>query len=182
VSPDGEPPRLGIDLPQAEELLSATAGARCRSAVPALLRALADVRARPYVADALGAIGDDRARPALVAAFAGEPYVTARPHEARALLALGEKDWAAKAPTAEVEMVLRAPANASAARLLVLLSDPRASLEARAAGRSLLPAAAGTEVRALELAALPGREVRVELRVSSGGVVAAWLVPRRRLD
>ena len=43
--------------------------ARCRSAVPALLRALEDVRARPYVADALGALGDDRARGAL----AGRP-------------------------------------------------------------------------------------------------------------
>jgi HEAT repeat protein len=80
---------LSIDLLHARELLDATGKARCRSAVDGLLRALADVRARPFVADALGAIGDRRAAAPLLAALAVEPYVTTRPHEARALLALG---------------------------------------------------------------------------------------------
>jgi HEAT repeat protein len=86
---NGEPPSLSIDLLHARELLDATGKARCRSAVDGLLRALADVRARPFVADALGAIGDRRAAAPLLAALAVEPYVTTRPHEARALLALG---------------------------------------------------------------------------------------------
>ncbi|MGD0527884.1 MAG: sulfatase-like hydrolase/transferase, partial [Polyangiaceae bacterium] len=60
--PDGEPPRVALELPAAEELLAATTRPRCRSAVPALVRALEDVRVRPYVADALGVLGDDRAR------------------------------------------------------------------------------------------------------------------------
>ncbi|MBV9948840.1 MAG: HEAT repeat domain-containing protein, partial [Myxococcales bacterium] len=181
-SADGEPPRLGLDLPQAEELLSATGKARCRGAVSALLRALADVRARPYVADTLGLIGDERAGPALVSALATEPYVTARGHEARALLALGARDWQAPTPSARVDATLRAPAHTRAAELLVLLSDAGASLEARAAGAELPPAAPGSEVRALELARVSGPSVHVELRVSSGGVLAAWLVPRGRLD
>lgn len=89
---DGEPAQLGLDLAHAQELLAATGKARCRAAVPPLLRALADVRARPYVAEALGRIGDDRARAPLKALLATEPYVTTRPYEARALLALGTPD------------------------------------------------------------------------------------------
>ncbi|HEX8793413.1 MAG TPA: sulfatase-like hydrolase/transferase [Polyangiaceae bacterium] len=89
---DGEPAQLGLDLAHAQELLGATGKARCRAAVPSLLRALADVRARPYVAEALGRIGDDRARGPLKALLATEPYVTTRPYEARALLALGTPD------------------------------------------------------------------------------------------
>ena len=89
---DGEPAQLGLDLAHAQELLAATGKARCRPAVPSLIRALADVRARPYVAEALGRIGDDRARAPLKALLATEPYVTTRPYEARALLALGTPD------------------------------------------------------------------------------------------
>jgi HEAT repeat protein len=91
-SPDAgaEPVQLAIDLPHAQELLDATARARCRSAVPPLLRALDDVRARPFVADALGALGDPRARGPLRALLASEPYVTTRPHEEAALHALGD--------------------------------------------------------------------------------------------
>jgi hypothetical protein len=89
---NGEPAQLGLDLAHARELLAATAKARCRAAVPSLLRALGDVRARPYVAEALGRIGDDRARAPLRALLATEPYVTTRPYEARALLALGVPD------------------------------------------------------------------------------------------
>jgi arylsulfatase A-like enzyme len=86
---DGEPPSLRMDLLHARELLEATGKARCRAAVDGLLRALADVRARPFVADALGAVGDKRAAAPLLAALAVEQYVTTRPHEVRALLALG---------------------------------------------------------------------------------------------
>jgi arylsulfatase A-like enzyme len=89
---DGEPAQLGLDLAHAQELLTATGKARCRAAVPSLIRALADVRARPYVAEALGRIGDGRARAPLKALLAAEPYVTTRPYEARALLALGTPD------------------------------------------------------------------------------------------
>jgi arylsulfatase A-like enzyme len=85
-----EPVQLAIDLPHAQELLAATARARCRSAVPQLLRALDDVRARPFVADALGALGDPRARGPLRTLLAAEPYVTTRPHEEAALHALGD--------------------------------------------------------------------------------------------
>ncbi len=86
---DAEPVQLSIDLTHAEELLSATVSAHCKSAVLALLRALKDVRARPHVADALGALGDNRACGPLLALLTDEPYVTTRPHEAHALQALG---------------------------------------------------------------------------------------------
>src|SRR6202044_706644 len=95
---DGEPPRLALDLAGVQELLRATTQARCRAAVPVLLRALEDVRARPYMADALGTLGDDRARAPLLALLESEPYVTTRPHEARALLALGARDWSSPEP------------------------------------------------------------------------------------
>jgi hypothetical protein len=191
TTPDGEPPRLGIDLESVEELLLATGKAHCRAVVPALVRALADVRARPHVADALGVIGDDRARAPLLALFATEPYVTARPHEARALLALGARDWWAAVPAPAVTTHLTAPAHVAALRLLVLLSEAGASLDARAAGRPLAPSPPGSEVRALDLPdqARPprqsqrsGERIEVDLRVSSGGVVAAWLLSAGRLD
>jgi len=86
---DGEPARMSIDLPHAQELLAATSRARCRAAVGGLVRALEDVRARPYVADTLGALGDARAIAPLLALLAAEPYVTTRPHEVEALRALG---------------------------------------------------------------------------------------------
>jgi hypothetical protein len=169
---DGEPPRLRLGLAQVQELLAATVRGQCRAAVPALLEALSDVRARPYVADALGGLGDDRARAPLLARLAVEPYVTTRPHEARALVALGARDWSADPPAAEVHAVLRAPAARS--RAIVLLSDEHASL---APGEGT---GTGTgEVRELELpAARNGSDrVAVDLRASTGGVVALWLVP-----
>ncbi|HEX7667303.1 MAG TPA: hypothetical protein VF407_22380, partial [Polyangiaceae bacterium] len=58
-------------------------------AVPALITTLDDVRLRPYVADALGAIGDARAKDPLLEHLTVERYVTTRPHEAKALAALG---------------------------------------------------------------------------------------------
>jgi hypothetical protein len=178
-SEDGEPPRLRIELSAARELLAATARARCRSAVPALLQALDDVRARPHVADALGALGDDRARAPLLALLSGEPYVTTRPHEARALLALGARDWAvqgAAPPPPEVHAMLAVPKHAS--RLVVLLSDGAAALEATAGGAPLAALAAEGEVRSFALGLPPGSTaVRVGLRASGGGVLALWLTP-----
>jgi arylsulfatase A-like enzyme len=177
ASPDGEPPRLRIELAAAQELLAATKRARCRAAAPALVRALADVRARPFVADALGALGDDRARAPLLALLVAEPYVTTRPHEARALLALGARDWAAPSgPAAEVRVPsLRVPRGA--ARLLVLLSDATAGLEGSLGGVPLLAAPEEGEVRAFVVGPVRGPTARLELRASAGGVVAAWLVP-----
>jgi arylsulfatase A-like enzyme len=174
---DGEPPRLALDLGHTEELLAATGKARCRTAVPALVRALDDVRARPHVADTLASIGDPRARARLLTLFATEPYWTARPHEARALLALGAADWsgASGAASAHVEALLTAPARAS--RLVVLVSDENASLETRIDGMPLAGSPLGAEVRALELPAQRRSRFHVELLASGGEVVGVWLVP-----
>jgi hypothetical protein len=179
---DGEPLRLGLDLPQAEDLLDATSKARCRSAVPSLLRALDDVRARPFVADALGAIGDARARRPLRAFLSAEPYVTALPHEARALLALGACDWsAASAPATVVRTSLAAPGGGSPLRLLVLVSEAGTTLEAAAGGVPLgdLP---GGDLRVLRLPRPVGGRVELDLHASHGGVVAAWVLAAERLD
>jgi hypothetical protein len=181
-SPEGEPPRLAIDLVRAEELLNATAEAHCRGAVPALLGTLDDVRARPYVADALGALGDDRARAPLLRLLADEPYVTSRPHEARALLALGTRDWAATNPASQAEVDLAAPRPGDSVRAVVLLSDPAAELTAEADGTSAPDARgpADREVRSLELPRRPvGQSPRMHLslQVSRGEVIAVWLLP-----
>jgi hypothetical protein len=202
-SASGEPPRLTMDLAHARELLAAIARARCRTAVPALVRTLDDVRARPYVADALGALGDDRARVPLLAALGSEPYVTTRPREARALLALGARDWAGAEPYGDAHAVLAvAP---GAARLVVLLSDPHAELAVSADGGPGPPASgasqkgggggvavgaggdeAAGDVRVVELEPRPqSRRVRFDLHASAGGIVAFWVLPassRGRLD
>jgi arylsulfatase A-like enzyme len=182
-NPNGEPPRLPLELAQARELLAAVARARCRSAVPALVRALADVRARPYVADALGALGDDRARGPLLAALAAEPYVTTRPREARALLALGVHDWSAPAPVGDVHAAIAVPAGA--ARLVVLLSDPHAELAVAAEGAADAGGEGregggdtGAEVRVVELEPSPqSHRLHLDLHASAGGVVALWVIP-----
>ncbi len=184
VGGDGEPLRLSIDLPHTREWLSATAKARCHAAVPALLRALEDVRARPYVADALGALLDDRARGPLLGMLAVEPYLTTRPREARALLALGVHDWSSAEPAAEVHTRLAAPSGPS--RLVVLLSDAYADLTVQAEGVTEGAAAheADGEVRIVELEP-HGRNRRLsfDLRTSTGGIIALWLVPETgRLD
>jgi hypothetical protein len=180
---DGEPHSVALDLADARELVAATGKARCRGAVLALVRALGDVRIRADVADALGLIGDDRARGPLLAFLGAEPYVTARPHEAHALLALGTRAWSADAaPWPVVHTTIASPADTSPLKLLVLLSDASASLEALGDGVPLPATLGGTEVRTIELAP-PGRgHVRLDLRTSSGGVVALWLVPSGRLD
>jgi len=173
---DGEPPRLAVDLPQAREMLAATSRGPCRSALGPLVRALDDVRARPYVADALGALGESRAAGPLLALLASEPYVTTRPHEARALLALGVRDWSSPRPEAEVHAAIAVPGRALDARLVALVSDADASLEVRADGRPLAPSGPGSTVRSFELEARPGHRVELDLRASGGGVVALWMV------
>ena len=172
-SADGEPARLSMDLPAAEELLAATIRARCRAAVPALLRALEDVRARPYVADALGALGDDRARAPLRSWLASEPYVTTRPHEARALLALGARDWSSADAPSEVHVSLRA--SRGPLSLMVLLSDGSAVLRGEADGVSLQAARPEGEVRLLEGEVARGASVSLDLHASTGGLLAFWL-------
>ena len=172
-SENGEPPQLRLGLPQAQELLGATARAQCHEAVPSLLAALGDVRARPLVADALGDLGDDRARSPLLARLSNEPYVTTRPHEARALLALGVRDWSSNPPSPEVHAVLRAPPGR--VRAIVLLSEADASLGA--AGAAVADGGAGGEgVRELDIGPSEGGRVHLDLRASTGGVVALWLV------
>jgi hypothetical protein len=140
------------------------------------LRVLGDVRARPYVADALGQIGDDRARGPLLAMLAGEPYVSTRPHEARALLALGVHDWMGSAP--EQDAAARAPADRS--RLVVLLSDASASVSASADGQPLEPRVSEGTVWAFDRppggAGSAGRPVQWTARTSTGGIVAVWAV------
>jgi hypothetical protein len=170
----GEPPRLPMDLPAVQELLAATARARCRAAVPALVRALQDVRARPYVADTLGALGDDRAKAPLRALLATEPYVTTRPHEARALLALGSREWASADAPAEVRVSLMAPPGP--VRVQVLLSDAGAVLQGGADGAPLTARRSDGEVRVLEgTRRTHGLFVKLDLRASSGGLLALWL-------
>jgi hypothetical protein len=177
ASPDGEPPRLHAELAAAQELLAATGRARCRGAVPALLRALVDVRARPWVADTLGVMGDDRARAPLLAFLAAEPYVTTRPHEARALLALGARDWAAPSGPAPQQVhvpALRVPKGA--VRLVVLLSDAAAALDASLGGTPLASPEGGEgDVRVMAVGPLAGPVARLDLSASRGGVVAFWL-------
>jgi HEAT repeat protein len=179
VSTDGEPPRLALDLGHAEELLAATGKARCRSTVPALVRALDDVRVRPQVADTLGVIGDPRARARLLSFLAAEPYMTARPHEARALLALGAADWsdAAGSPSPHVDALLPAPGHGAPLRVVALMSDPNAALQARADGLALADSPGGAAVRALELPTQHRSRIHLELTSASGGVQGVWLVP-----
>jgi hypothetical protein len=176
---NGEPPRLRIDLPATRELLGATVGGRCRSATPLLLRALADVRARPLVADAVGELGDERGRGPLLALLAAEPYVTTRPHEAKALLALGAHDWTAPVSSGEsqAQVVLRVTDRA-AARILVLISDGSASVEASLDGTPLPVLSGEGEVRSFALPVGGARpaSVHVDLRASSGHALAVWLV------
>jgi arylsulfatase A-like enzyme len=174
---NGEPAQVSIDLPHAEELLAATGHARCRSAVGALLRSLDDVRARPYVADALGALGDSRASGPLLALFASEPYVTTRPHEALALLALGARDWASSKPETQVRVALPTARGAPGARLLVLVSDAGASVDASADGVVLASTGAGSTVRVYGLAPRAAGRVAIDVQASGGGIVALWMVP-----
>jgi arylsulfatase A-like enzyme len=165
---EGEPPRLTQDLAATQDLLLATSRARCRSAVPALLQALVDVRARPYLADALGALGDDRARKPLLAQLALEPYVTTRPREARALLSLGARGDAYP----RLEHLPPGPL-----RLVVLLSDATATLDASAAGAAVRSTGSpGEPVRYVDLPAhKTAPSVDLTLHPSEGQIVALWV-------
>lgn len=78
-----------MPLLRALDVLKALGRIKDVAAVPALIATLDDVRLRPYVADTLGAIGDPRAKEPLLEHLAVERYVTTRPHEAKALAALG---------------------------------------------------------------------------------------------
>jgi arylsulfatase A-like enzyme len=80
------------ELDEARELLAALSTVHAKTAAPTLARSLEDVRLRPYVAETLGELGDPRAVAPLLATFARERYVDARPKEARALVRLGVKD------------------------------------------------------------------------------------------
>lgn len=175
---DVEPRQLSIDLSHARELLDATRKARCRTAVPALLRALDDVRARPFVADTLGGLGDVRARGRLLEYLADEPYLTTRTHEAGALLALGSSDWASEPPAGEVHTRLAIPRGAT--RAVVLLSDPDAILTVIV---DRTPARQEIFEGAVRTVELPGmsegtRRVQFELHTSTGGAVALWFAGR----
>ena len=85
------PPHGAMEFDLARDVLAALGHVKAKAAVPSLVRSLEDVRLRAHVADALGEIGDPSARRELLDVFASERYVTTRPHEARALAALGAK-------------------------------------------------------------------------------------------
>ncbi len=204
--PDGEPRSMRLDLVHAAELLGATVRARCTGAAGPLIRGLEDVRARGIVADALGALGDRRAAEPLLSAMAAERYVTVRPHEARALLALGASAWASGQGDASSEgkgadVRFQVPQAPAGGRVFVLVSDPRAAVEVQAAGKTLAPAVPagsadaaepGREVQAFELGAEDDRgeagaarpppglraPVALEVRVTTGAVVGVWVTSR----
>jgi hypothetical protein len=132
------------------------------------------------VADALGDLRDDRARRPLLALLATEPYVTTRPHEARALVALGARDWSAAEPAPEVHATLAAPSGP--ARLVALLSDRSAALQVSPDGGGTLWSDTEGEVRTIELGPASDHRLRLDMRVSSGGIVAVWIFPSGRLD
>jgi arylsulfatase A-like enzyme len=78
-----------LDYVRALDVLAALGKIHEKSAVVPLVASLDDVRMRPFIADALGAIGDAKARAPLLDRLKVERYVTMRPHEARAIAALG---------------------------------------------------------------------------------------------
>jgi hypothetical protein len=166
--------------------------------VPALVRVLEDVRARPFVADALGTLGDRRAVGPLLDAMATEHYVTVRPHEARALVALGTRIWTSPdggvTTLEDVRVPIARPG--SGARVLVRVSDDRASVDVELDGAPLsplqpeatgIPAEGGAEIRAFDVDAdgsggpararpRPGASVTLQVHASEGSVVGVWVV------
>ena len=177
---DGEPPRLALDLARVQELLAATAQARCRAAVPALLRALDDVRARPYVADALGSPGR---RPGPGAA-AGSARRRALRHDATprgARPARPRRSATGPRPSRRREVHVALEGAPGPLRVLVLLSDAGATLDGEADGAALSSPHVDGEVRSVRRGSpRAGPSVRLDLRASRGGIVALWLVPARR--
>jgi hypothetical protein len=157
------PPKGGLDVEEAKELLAAMARIRDAEAVPALVASLPFVPLRPFIADALGAIGDARGRGPLLELFERERYETARAHEARALFALGARRELA-APLERFaglpEPMIDALALARDAKLLepalggVAFATPRADVDA-----SVTPQTGAQPLRLLVLAASPGGEL-----------------------
>jgi HEAT repeat protein len=78
-----------VEYARQREIASALATAKAKTATPALVALLDDVRMRGDAAEALGKLGDASARAPLLAHFAVEHYVSVRPREANALVALG---------------------------------------------------------------------------------------------
>jgi hypothetical protein len=159
------PPRGGLDVEDAKELLAALSKIRDTEAVPALALSLPFVPLRPFIADTLGAVGDPRGRPPLLELFQGERYETARAHEARALLQLGAK----KELYAPLERFAGLPepmidsiAIARDAKLLlpasggVALDSPRADVEAHVTVPTAADAGEKEPLRLLVLAAGEG--------------------------
>jgi hypothetical protein len=73
----------------------------------------------------------------------------------------------------EVQAALPAPLDGS--RLVALLSNGAATFEARADGVLLTPVELEGEVRSFELGPTRGRRIRIDAKVTGGGVVALWL-------
>ena len=159
---DEAPPRQGLDVEAAKELLAAMARVRDTAAVPGLVASLEFVPLRPWVADALGAIGDDRANGPLLAAFEEERYVNARSPEVSALLRLGVRSGL-QAPLARFaglpEPMTDAIAFAREAHVLVpeaggvALNAPATRLE------ETVRVPVGPALRLLVLAAQPGTQL-----------------------
>ena len=113
--------------------------------------------------------------------LADEPYVTTRPHEARALLALGARDWAfggdGGAPS-DASTALALGAGKSC--LVVLASDPEAAITATVDGVSAGPRPSEGAVRSFDLPERPpgaaARTAVFAVHASSGGVLALWLL------
>jgi arylsulfatase A-like enzyme len=153
------PPRQGLDVESGKELLVAMARIRDAEAVPGLVASLAFVPLRPWIADALGGIGDARARGPLLAAFRDERSVTARPHEAAALVRLDARTEL-RAPLARFagieEPMPEAIVLAREAHLLRPESGGVALAEPAPAITATLVAPTGQPLRLLVLAASPG--------------------------
>ena len=160
-----------LDLAQAKQLLAAMAKVRDRAAVAPLVRSLDDVRLRPLIADTLAAIGDASAARALLAAFADERYVTTRPHEAHALVALGVR--------AELRPALARFAGTpepmrealSIARDAGLLDAPNGGWDRRA--QPLPPPGAGPQDLTLTLTVAPATRADARLLVLAKAGAAA---------
>jgi hypothetical protein len=184
ADPDGEPPQIALDLGHVRDLLAATGKAKCKGAVPALIAALADVRARPYVADALAAIGDERGRPPLLALLGSEPYVTTRPHEAEAVLSLIPATVLVPPllPDATGTVKCQRKTPGPNVRLVVLLSDANATLDATVDGHPVDPAPVDGTVRQMAVPAGRGEWVKVALKPGSGTIRGVWLAPTAALD
>ena len=167
----------GIDFERQKELLSAIGKVHARGAVPSLAASLEDVRLRPYVADTLGAIGDPAARAPLLAALGREPYVTTRPHEARALVALGATGWASASPVPTVEATLATPKKGEPARLVVLSAAAGASCAASVDGAPLVTRDGATDVHVFAIAPDAMTSAKAVVHVDDpAGIQAIWLI------